>query len=122
MLMFAEPKAVALQARFFRGFSDPSRLAILEALRAGPMTVGDIVEATRLGQSNVSNHLSCLRDCGLVVVEQQGRYNIYALSDPRVDQLMRLADELIADVAHGVYTCTRLRALSEGQANDAAHN
>lgn len=122
MLLLAEPTAVALQARFFRGFSDPSRLAILEALRAGPMTVGEIVEATGLGQSNVSNHLGCLRDCGLVLAEQQGRYNIYALSDPRVEQLMRLADELLADVAHGVYTCTRLRSFAEGRTDDADSN
>ena len=37
-----------LQARLFRGFADPSRLAILEALRDGPHTVGDIVAATGL--------------------------------------------------------------------------
>jgi DNA-binding transcriptional ArsR family regulator len=107
MIMTANPRTVDLQAKLFRGFADPSRLAILETLRAGPLAVGEIVQATGLSQSNVSNHLGCLRDCGLVAAQQQGRYAFYALSDARVGQLLQLADELLADVAKGVYECTR---------------
>ena len=69
--------------------ADPSRLAILDALRAGSCTVSALVETTGLSQSNVSNHLSCLRDCGLVVSTQQGRYVIYELSDARVERVER---------------------------------
>lgn len=107
MLLTAKPKSIEIQAKLFRGFSDPSRLSILETLRDGPVTVGEIVEATGLSQSNVSNHLGCLRDCGLVAAEQQGRFVYYGLSDKRVGQLLRLADELLADVTKGVYECTR---------------
>ncbi|MBI4315136.1 MAG: winged helix-turn-helix transcriptional regulator [Chloroflexi bacterium] len=107
MLMTAKATAVDLQAKLFRGFSDPSRLSILEALRDGPLTVSEIVEATGLSQSNVSNHLGCLRDCGLVVAEQEGRYVTYHLSDDRVAELLALAESLLADVARGVYECTR---------------
>jgi DNA-binding transcriptional ArsR family regulator len=107
MLMTANPKPITLQAKLFRGFSDPSRLSILEALGDGPLNVSEIVEATGLTQSNVSNHLACLRDCGLLVAEQRGRFVYYELSDERVRQLLRLADELLADVAKGVYECTR---------------
>lgn len=107
MLMLANPQAVAIKAKLFRGFSDSSRLAILDALRARPMTVGEIVEVTGLSQPNASNHLACLRDCGLVDREQDGRHVIYRLSDGRVSTLLRLADELLADVAKGVYECTR---------------
>ena len=105
--MTAKATAVDLQAKLFRGFSDPSRLSILEALRDGPLTVSEIVEATGLSQSNVSNHLGCLRDCGLVVAEQEGRYVTYHLSDDRVGELLALAESLLADVARGVYACTR---------------
>jgi DNA-binding transcriptional ArsR family regulator len=107
MFITANPKAVELQAKLFRGFSDPSRLSILEALRDGPLIVSEIVQATGLTQSNVSNHLACLRDCGLVTAEQQGRFVHYELSDKRVEQLLHLADGLLADVAKGVYECTR---------------
>src|SRR3989338_3627631 len=106
MLMTTKMKPVDLQAKLFRGFSDPSRLSILESLRKGPLTVGEIVEATGLSQSNVSNHLGCLRDCGLVVAEQEGRYVTYHLSDDRVGDLIATAEALLADVARGVYECT----------------
>ncbi len=107
MLTAARAQGVSLKAKLFRGFSDPSRLFILEALRQGSLTVTEIVEATGLSQPNVSNHLGCLRDCGLVSSEPEGRYTRYRLSDRRVTALLRLADELLADVAKGVYECTR---------------
>ena len=107
MLLLANPKSIDIQAKLFRGFSDPSRLSILHALHYGALTVGEIVEATELTQSNVSNHLACLRDCGLVTAEQQGRFVYYRLSDERVGQLL-----MLADVAKGVYECTRYNVKS----------
>lgn len=115
----ANTRGVALKAKLFRGFSDPSRLSILEALRSGPLTVNEICNATTLSQSNVSNHLACLRDCGLVSSEQQGRYVRYHLSDARVVSLLGLGDALLADVARGVYECTRYETL-EGILAEAA--
>ena len=107
MLITSTTSSIDLQAKLFRGFADPSRLGILDALRNGPLTVSEIVEATHLSQPNVSNHLGCLRDCGLVAAEQQGRYVTYHLSDDRVGELIALAESLLADVARGVYECTR---------------
>lgn len=103
----AQAQALALKAKLFRGFSDGSRLAILDVLRAGPLSVSDIVQRTGLSQPNVSNHLGCLLDCGLVARVQQGRYAYYQLSDDRVGLLLRTADDLLSDVAKGVYECCR---------------
>ena len=80
------------RAKLFRGLCDSSRLSILEALRGGPHSVSELVEATFLGQPNVSNHLSCLLDCGLVVRDQYGRFGIYSLDDERVEGLPALAE------------------------------
>lgn len=107
MITLANPKSIEIQAKLFRGFSDPSRLSILDALRSGPLTVTEIVGKTGLSQPNVSNHLGCLRDCGLVVAEQDGRFVTYHLSDDRVGELLLLAESLLSDVARGVYECTR---------------
>lgn|SRR5574341_518494 len=107
MLLESTTQAIGLQAKLFRGFGDPSRLAILNALRDRPLTVGEIVEQTGLSQPNASNHLGCLRDCGLVASEQKGKFVEYRLSDDRVAHLLELAEELLADVARGVYLCTR---------------
>ena len=107
-------QALTLKAKLYRGFSDGSRLSILEALRGGTLSVSEIVEATGLSQSNVSNHLACLLDCGLVSREQEGRYVYYQLSDPRVADLLELADSVLAAVAASVYACTRYDQSEEG--------
>lgn len=118
MLVIANAQSLALRAKLFRGFADPSRLAILDALRNGPLTVTELVGKTGLGQSNVSNHLSCLRECGLVANEQQGRYVTYRLSDARVGELIELAESLLADVARGLYECTRYNTPQTGNGPD----
>lgn len=107
MLLSPEIRADTLKAKLFRGLSDSSRLGILEALRDGPRTVTEIVEIAGLSQSNASNHLSCLYDCGLVSREQRGRYVYYRLSDARVKEILQIADALLAEVAKGIYECTR---------------
>ena len=107
MLIVTKAEGVQLQAKLFRGFGDPARLGILQSLRNGPMTVTEIVAATRMSQSNTSNHLRCLRECGLVTAEQQGKYALYRLSDDRVGDLLALGESLLSDVARGVYECTR---------------
>ncbi len=114
MLITANAQGLALKAKLFNGFADLSRLAILETLRDGPQSVSELVEATGLSQSNASNHLACLHDCGLVAREQRGRYVYYSLSDDRVGALLGLADELLSDVALGVYNCTRYNVRERG--------
>ncbi|MDG4771669.1 metalloregulator ArsR/SmtB family transcription factor [Solwaraspora sp. WMMD792] len=76
--------------------ADPTRMAILTLLLTGPHHVGQIVAATRLPQSRISNHLACLRTCRLVVAERQGRRVLYRIGDPRLRLLLDLADDLAA--------------------------
>ncbi|WP_345935781.1 MULTISPECIES: ArsR/SmtB family transcription factor [Tistrella] len=109
MLVMDRIEAYGLQAKLFRGLSDESRLAILEALRDGPLPVGRIVEVTGLSQSNTSNHLRCLSECGLVSAEQQGRFVYYRLADARIEALLQLADDLLAEVGRRIYACTNYR-------------
>lgn len=99
--------SIVLKAKLFRGFSDPSRLSIIEVLREGKKSVGELVERTGLSQPNVSNHLRCLADCDLVRNERDGRYNYYRLSDDRIDDILTKSEQLLSDVAKGVYECTR---------------
>ena len=107
MLVVELTETLATRAKLFRGLADPSRLSILESLRDGQRTVSEVVEVTGLTQSNVSNHLACLLDCGLVSREPQGRFAYYSLADARVESLLVLADQLLTDVARGVRCCPR---------------
>lgn len=105
-----DKRAIQIKAKLFRGFSDPSRLSIIEALRDGNKSVGELVEITGLSQPNVSNHLRCLADCDLVKSERDGRYIYYRLSDNRIDSILTEAEVLLSEVAKGVYECTRYEA------------
>lgn len=102
-------QSIDLKAQLFRGFSDRTRLSILEALRESLLTVTEIVDLTGLSQSNVSNHLACLRGCGLVSCEQRGRYVYYQLSNPRIDSVLLMVEDLLSDIGSHVYECTRYR-------------
>jgi ArsR family transcriptional regulator, cadmium/lead-responsive transcriptional repressor len=120
MTLTLQKQAIDLKAKLFRGFSDPSRLKILEALREEALNVTELVRATGLSQSNVSNHLGCLRDCGLVAVENQGRFAQYRLNGERVGRLLALADEVLEESARGIYDCTRY-AIGEADEHPADH-
>lgn len=78
--------------------------------RCGERTVSELVVATGLSQPNASAHLACLHGCGLVEREPRGRFVAYRLRDERVAALLGLGEEVLADVAANVYTCTRYEA------------
>jgi ArsR family transcriptional regulator, cadmium/lead-responsive transcriptional repressor len=97
---------VLIRARFFRGLSEPSRLAILDALRAGERTAGDVAAAAGLSPSNASRHLSCLKDCGLVEARQDWRHVYYRLADG-VSDVLATADAFVDRVAERIAACER---------------
>ncbi len=74
----------------FRALSEPTRLAILQELKAGPKTVNELVEALGLSQANVSKQLSVLKEAGFLEREQQGTSAFYSISDPMVMKLCAL--------------------------------
>jgi DNA-binding transcriptional ArsR family regulator len=86
-----------LLAALFRGLADPARLSCLLTLRERPRAVAEIVAETGLSQPNVSKHLACLRGCGLVEAERSGRFVVYRLAGPLVEQVLDAADLLLRD-------------------------
>ena len=100
---------VALRAKLFRGFADPSRLGVLEVLRNGPLPVGGIVAHTGLSQPNVSMHLACLAECGLVRWQRRGKFVDYEIADKRVVRLLDQAEDLLQGVGALIECCPRYR-------------
>jgi DNA-binding transcriptional ArsR family regulator len=93
--------AVAL----FGSLADPTRLAIVRALAAGPARVVDLTGRLGLAQSTVSQHLACLRDCGLVSARPAGRASVYALAQPALKDLLLAAETVLADTGNAVVLC-----------------
>jgi DNA-binding transcriptional ArsR family regulator len=102
------PLPSTVHARWFSVLADPTRLAILGHLLASPHSVTELVSETGLPQSRISNHLACLRWCRFVRAERQGRRVVYSVADARLRQLFDLADEIIAENAQHLATCTRI--------------
>lgn len=62
-----EQNYLDVKAKFIRGFSDKTRLQILECIKNGEKTVSQIVEELQGNQSNISQHLAWLKGCGIIV-------------------------------------------------------
>ncbi|HEY0969860.1 MAG TPA: metalloregulator ArsR/SmtB family transcription factor [Gemmatimonadales bacterium] len=96
------PALVERVADRFRALAEPARLQILQALRDGERSVGELVEETGLSQANVSKHLQLLLALGFVTRRKEGLYAFYALAD---DDVFRLCDIM----------CGRMQAELEAQ-------
>jgi DNA-binding transcriptional ArsR family regulator len=92
-----ETREAAL-ARLGRALADPTRCRILVALLDGESYPGQLASELALTRSNVSNHLACLRGCGLVVATYQGRQVRYALTDAHLSRALRELVELVLAV------------------------
>jgi DNA-binding transcriptional ArsR family regulator len=96
---------LSLKAKLFRGFGDPVRLSILESLRLGEKTTSEIVREVAQSQSNVSNHLACLLDCGLVQNRRVGRNIFYSLRDKKVSNILGEGEAILSEVARRIFEC-----------------
>ena len=77
-------------ARLFAVLSEPSRLALLQALHAGPLSVSQLLRACSMKQANVSKHLAVLHDPRLVKRQREGTSIRYEIADPMVFSLCEL--------------------------------
>ena len=97
---------IELYAQVCRALSDPKRLLIIEALRDGPMTVGQLAETLSLSQPNVSQHLAVLRERRIVAAERDGTKVRYRLNGDRViaaiDLLREHAHEGVRETGRAV--------------------
>jgi DNA-binding transcriptional ArsR family regulator len=81
---------IELVAHRFRVLGEPMRLKLLDRLREGEATVGELQEALGASQQNVSKHLGILHDAGMIERTKNGNQVRYAVSDPSVFELCEL--------------------------------
>ena len=96
---------IDLKTKFVRGFSDKTRLQILEVIKDEEKTVSQIVETLQGNQSNISQHLSCLKGCGIIVGRQEGKYMYYSLRNDQIRTLLSLFDEVLEQVQSETQNC-----------------
>jgi DNA-binding transcriptional ArsR family regulator len=95
-MMTLEIGADALE-RIGTALVDDTRRRILLILSDGPAYPAELAQRLGVAKANTSNHLACLRGCGLVVAEPEGRRVRYELADRRIGEGLRaLADLMLA--------------------------
>jgi DNA-binding transcriptional ArsR family regulator len=85
-------------AERFKALAEPNRLAILSTLHAGELSVGELVDATGLGQANVSKHLDVLRRYGFVARRKDGLNVFYRVAD---EDVFRICDIMCRPARRG---------------------
>lgn len=93
-------------ACLFHGFSDRSRLVILQHLLLGEHRVVELTDHLGLAQSTVSKHLACLKDCGLITSRPQGRASVFSVTHPEaLTALLAAAEQLLDLTGFAVTLC-----------------
>ena len=87
--------------RLGRAMAYPTRSRILLELLSGPGYPARLSEALDLSRTNVSNHLACLRGCGIVVATPEGRQTRYEIADPHVTRAITLLVNTVLAVDDG---------------------
>jgi DNA-binding transcriptional ArsR family regulator len=90
-------KQTRLRAKIFNALSDPTRLEILEFLRANEKCVCEISPHVKIIQPVVSRHLRILKNCGLVRVRKDGTRRLYSITDPRIFDIIDAATPELMD-------------------------
>ncbi len=93
---FLSDRARERVAARFKALGEPTRLKILERLFRAPASVGEIQEAVRGTQANVSKHLSVLRAEGLVRRERTAGRAVYAIADPTLERICAAVCDAVA--------------------------
>ena len=85
-----------LHASVCKGLADPKRLLIINVLRNGEMSVGEICEELDLPQANVSQHLAIMRERGLVAARKDGQFVFYSLTTMKIVEAVDLLRQVMA--------------------------
>jgi len=84
-----------LRAELCKTFSDPRRLIIIDELRGGEKSVGELVQILEVAQAAVSRHLAILRDKGVVTTRREGTTIYYRLIDSKIGEACDLVHEIL---------------------------
>lgn len=99
--------AINRHAKLFRGLADPARLSLLLRVGKGKCSAGELARDCGLSPSNASNHLQCLLECGLVLVEARGRQNVYRAADRQVLRLLDASTRILHSSAGALIDACR---------------
>lgn len=96
-------------AELFQVLASPIRLAVIRLLLDGERSVSDLMAELDIAQSRLSNHLACLRNCGLVQTRRHANFIYYAIADPQIAEIVHVAEALATVRAGALMRCEVLQ-------------
>src|SRR6185312_5777265 len=90
-----EDMVFKIKADFLKGLAHPLRLQIIEYLKDKESSVGKLVEALGVEQSNLSRHLAVLREVGILQARQEKTTVYYSINDPGIFKVLRSISEML---------------------------
>ncbi|MFC5735547.1 ArsR/SmtB family transcription factor [Cytobacillus gottheilii] len=103
--MLEEKIDIDTKVKFLQGFAHKIRIQILESIKDEEKTVSEILTSLSCSQSSVSQHIACLKGCGLINGRQEGKFIYYSLSSQKVRELLQMFNHVLDDVQNDVACC-----------------
>lgn len=95
MISKTEKEMFKLKAELCKTLSDPNRLMIIDCLRQGEKSVGELAQTIGIAQSSVSRHLAILRERGVLQPRRKGNNIFYSLTDLKIGEACDLVSEVL---------------------------
>ena len=92
-----DERVFQLQSEICKVFSHPKRLQILYLLKAGERSFRELQEATGLSKANLSQHLSLLRQRGVILARREGQHLYFRISSPKITQACGLMHDVLCE-------------------------
>ena len=93
----ADTRIFELQAEICQTLANPKRLQILSLLKKGELSVGEMVDAMNIAKANLSQHLSVMRQKGILVTRREGTMIYYRLARPKITEACTIMREVLMD-------------------------
>lgn len=93
----ADSQLYELHASICQTLANPKRLEVIDRLRDGEQSVSELAEAMKIGQANLSQHLSIMRQKGIVATRREGLNVYYRLSNPKIIKACDLMRQVLLE-------------------------
>ena len=103
----ADNKIFELQADICQTLANPKRLQIISLLKHGELSVGDMVKAMGIAKANLSQHLSSMRQKGILIARREGTSIYYRLASPKITEACGAMREVLMNLLEGQETLSK---------------
>ena len=103
----ADTRIFELQADICQTLANSKRLQIITLLKKGELSVGSMVKAMGIAKANLSQHLSSMRQKGILIARREGTTVYYRLASPKITEACAAMREVLMDLLEGQETLSK---------------